>query len=98
MASKEVGFILALSSFFVLFVNFILIWYYAIMMALNRKPGVPFSEEGQSPWNIVFRPHQLTQAGLSARKKLISVVVVFVCTLLLACFGLPVLSLVVGQH
>ena len=35
----------------------------------NRKPGVPlFPNWWESPFNILFRPSQLTETGLSARR------------------------------
>ena len=68
MSSKDVGFIYALSTMFILIISFFLTWYHAIKMWRNRKPGVPFSEDAESPYNIVFRPHQLTTEGLSAKE------------------------------
>jgi hypothetical protein len=96
MSSKEIGLVFAFSTMLVLLVSFFSSWYYLIKTTLNRKPGVPFSEGGQSPNNIVFRPHQLTKAGLDARKKFIIWISVFLGTLLLSCVVLPLLSIVLG--
>jgi hypothetical protein len=36
----------------------------------NRKEGVPlFPNWYESPFNIIFRPHQLTERGLIARRR-----------------------------
>ena len=92
MSSQDVGLIYALSTMFILIISFSLTWYHAIKMARNRKPGVPFSEGAQSPYNIVFRPHQLTTEGLSARKKVIFWVSILLGTLLLSCIVVPGLA------
>ncbi len=39
-------------------------------MVANRKEGVPlFQTWYDSPWNIIFRPHLLTERGLAARRR-----------------------------
>ena len=44
----------------------------------NRKEGVPlFPHWHESPWNILFRPHQLTERGLTARRRCFQGVVGF---------------------
>ena len=50
----------------------------ATIATLNRKPGVPYFPGGfEKPTNILFRPHQLNEIGLQARK---------ICFASLACF------------
>jgi hypothetical protein len=40
-------------------------------MVRHRKPGVPlFPNCLESPFNIMFRPAQLTDTGLKARRKM----------------------------
>jgi hypothetical protein len=96
MPSKEVRFVFGLSTFLVLLVGFAASWYYLVQMTRNRKPDVPLSEGGQAPGNIVFRPHQLTGAGLAARKKFILWISVFLGTLVLSSIVLPLLSIAIG--
>jgi hypothetical protein len=43
----------------------------AILMVRRRKPGVPLCRDWSSPYNIVFRPNDLTASGLRARRNLI---------------------------
>ncbi len=48
-------------------------WFVAVInmfrTVANRKPDVPlFPSWWQSPFNILFRPSQLTERGLSARR------------------------------
>jgi hypothetical protein len=46
---------------------------------VNRKPGVPyFPGRWGSPNNILFRPHQLSDVGLRARRR---------CFICLVCFA-----------
>lgn len=82
MSSKEIGAVFVLSATLVSFVSFFFSCYYLVKTSLNRRPGVPFSDRGQSPYNIVFRPHQLTEAGLKSRRKFIFWITLLVCTLL----------------
>ena len=43
--------------------------YFGIKATRNRQPGVPyFPGNFQSPFNILFRPGQLTDAGKLARR------------------------------
>ncbi len=62
------GVVVPLSIMLVLCISFVQIVRYLFKMSLNRKPGVPFTDGYQSPFNIIFRPHQLTEAGLEARR------------------------------
>jgi hypothetical protein len=55
-----------------------------ILTTLNRKPGVPyFPGDGENPNNIIFRPHQLTEAGLKARRWCLISIAVFMATILI---------------
>jgi hypothetical protein len=49
--------------------SMLLSWRYADEAIRNRKPGVPYHLSGmESPNNILFKPHLLTDQGLVARK------------------------------
>jgi hypothetical protein len=55
--------------FIVFFASMVVSSYYGIVATLNRQPGVPYFPGGfESPANILFRPHQLTEKGLRARR------------------------------
>src|SRR5947208_2891465 len=65
--------------FIALFGGVISYFYFATQATLNRKPGVPyFPGNWQSPTTILFRPEQLTEAGLRARRRCIASVIVVV--------------------
>lgn len=64
--------------------------YFATKATLNRKPGVPyFPGNLQSPLNILFRPHQLTDAGKRARRNCF----ISVAVLLLGMFTLMAIGI-----
>jgi hypothetical protein len=70
---------------FATFLGIAVSWFVAVInmyrMISNRKEGVPlFPNWYESPGNIIFRPHQLTDRGLAARRWCIyGVVGFFVC-------------------
>jgi hypothetical protein len=60
---------------------------FATIATLNRKPDVPYFPGGfEKPSNILFRPHQLTEVGLQARK---------LCFISMACFLFSLAGLIV---
>jgi hypothetical protein len=61
---------------------FFLAFYYSILAMLNRKPGVPFFPRGEDH-NVLFRPDQLTDAGLKARNNCFNCLKVMFCVFLL---------------
>ena len=67
MSKQDVGVLLALLSTPILLLCFVLMIYYAFVAINNRKPDVQLYPD-EKPWNIHFRPHQLTEKGLKARK------------------------------
>ncbi len=66
MAPKEHALLLfaALTAIFI--VAFVLAIYFSLIAIRNRKPGVELPP-GQRPINILFRPHDLTDKGLTAQ-------------------------------
>ena len=63
-------------------ISLLMSWGYASQTIMNRKPGVPFFPGNQeSPGNVLFRPHQLTEKGLWARKQFFIWLSIFVGTL-----------------
>jgi hypothetical protein len=61
--------LIVLPLFLLLFASVVLSMYYGTKATLNRKPGVPyFPGGGERPGNVLFRPTQLTDKGLKARK------------------------------
>lgn len=67
MSKQDVGVLLAILSMPILLLCFVLMVYYAHVAIDNRKPDAQLYP-GEKPWNILFRPHQLTEKGLKARK------------------------------
>ena len=60
----------------------------AVMMVRYRKPGVPRAYSGYSAFNIIFRPGDLTERGLRARRRVIvGVVGWLVCFVLFLAVG-----------
>ena len=70
MATLRVaGSVACFALFLAAFASWVIVLVNMFRMVANRKPGVPLFPGGlQSPFNIVFRPHQLTEAGLRARR------------------------------
>ena len=49
-----------------------------ILMSRRRKPGVPYMRHlMDSPYNIMFRPEDLTDSGLRARRRIFWAIVGF---------------------
>jgi hypothetical protein len=61
-----------------------------ILMTRRRKPGVPYMRHFlDSPYNIMFRPGDLTEGGLLARNRIFwGVIGFFICFALVAGMGL----------
>ena len=87
--SDFITLLLVLTSFGVGLASVILSFIYATKATLNRKLGEPyFPGDGENPNNVLFRPSQLNEAGLKARKNC------FRC--LAMAFGAAVLWIVVA--
>jgi hypothetical protein len=69
--------------FAILLISLLQVVFYASRATMHRKPGVPYWPGNlESPNNILFRPHQLTEVGLRARRLCFIWLGVFLGTLL----------------
>jgi hypothetical protein len=80
MTSKDLGLLVGLASIIIFLPAFALNIYFSIVMVRNREPDVP-RLPGDGPLNFVFRPGQLTEKGLKARKLCIICLIVMLAAL-----------------
>jgi hypothetical protein len=74
------------------FIGAIASWFIAVVNVFrtvaNRREGVPlFPIWFESPFNILFRPAQLTDRGLIARRRCFYGVIGFVLSILIVCIA-----------